>query len=102
MAEKNYNATALLFKVVDAKFKRDDADTPIRRMTPTEFAQICRQCEVSHNTAYLLATFALALTDGMIGERDKITAIVGGKEGGALGGCLIVQVEELCRALGGT
>ena len=99
MENKNFEAATKLLKVVGAKFKRDDADTPIRRITATEFAQICKQCEVNHNTAYLLATFALALTGGMIGERDKVTDIVGGKEGGALGGCLIVQVEELFRAL---
>lgn|GEM_PF-3316781 len=102
MENKNLEAATKLLKVVDVKFRRDDPGTPIRILTPTEFAHICKQCEVNHDTAYLLATFALALTGGMIGERDKITAIVGGKEGGALGGCLIVQVEELCRALGGT
>lgn len=101
MENKDFDAAAKLLKVVDARFLREDACTPIRRITPTEFVQLCKQCEVSPNTAYLLATFAVALAGGLLGEKEAVAVAVGGKESGALGGCLIVQVEELRRAMGG-
>lgn len=84
-----------LFEAIKNKLGQDTGETPVKCITPGEFANMCADHGIDHQTAYDLATFAVSLVRGMLGNHADITAIVGGSEGGTLGGELIVQVESL-------
>ena len=77
------------------KFGQGTGETPVKCITPAEFREVCTAYGIDNGTAYDVATFAVSLVRGMLKAPETVTAIVGGSEGGTLGGELIVQVESL-------
>ena len=101
MTKKQNEAVALLLKAIQDYFESEENNperqerTPVHTIPPRMFAAICKNLGVDASTAYFLATFAMSLTRGMIQEPGSVAAIVGNVDGGAMGGELIVQVEDL-------
>lgn len=94
MTEK-YQSIAGMFEAMKKKFGQGTGETPVKCITPAEFREVCTAYGIDNGTAYDVATFAVSLVRGMLGNHANITAVVGGSEGGTLGGELIVQVESL-------
>lgn len=92
---ENYYAIAGLFEAIKKKFGQGTGETPVKCIIPAEFREVCTAYGIDNGTAYDLATFAVSLVSGMLKAPDTVTAIVGGSEGGTLGGELIVQTEDL-------
>lgn len=91
----NYQPIAGMFEAIKNKLGQGTGDAPVKCITPAEFREICMNYGVDNDTAYNVATFAVSLVCGMLKEPETVTDIVGGSEGGTLGGELIVQVENL-------
>ena len=101
MTKKQNEAVALLLKAMQDYFDDEEQNqeraerTPVHTIPPRMFAAICKNLEIDTSTAYLLATFAISLTRGMMQEPGDVTAIVGDADGGAMGAELIIQIESL-------
>ena len=93
MAE-NYQSIVGMFEAIKNKLECT-GDTPVKCITPAEFRELCTTYGIGNGTAYDVATFAVSLVRGMLKAPETVTAIVGGSEGGAKGGELIVQIESL-------
>ena len=94
MTEK-YQSIAGMFEAIKNKLGQGTGDTPVKCITPAEFRELCTTYGIDNGMAYDVATFAVSLVRGMLKAPETVTAIVGGSEGGALGGELIVQIESL-------
>lgn len=92
---ENYQSIAEMFEAIINKFGQCTGETPVKCITPEEFREVCTANGIDNGTAYDIATFAVSLVRGMLKTPGSITAIVGGSDGGAMGGELIVQVEDL-------
>ncbi len=101
MTKKQNEAVALLLKAIQDYFESEENNTerkertPVHTIPPRMFAAICKSLGVDASTAYLLATFAMSLTRGMMQEPGDVSAIVDGAVGGTMGAELITQVESL-------
>ena len=101
MTKKQNEAVALLLKAIQDYFESEENNperqerTPVHTIPPRMFAAICKNLGVDASTAYLLATFAMSLTRGMMQEPGDVSAIVGDADGGAMGAELITQIESL-------
>lgn len=100
MTKNQIEAVAALLEAMQAYFDCEEKEqhpqerTPIRTMSPKIFSAMCTRLKVSNETAYLLASFALALAKGMAENPGDIPAMCGGTES-PRGGELIVALEAL-------
>jgi len=91
---KDNCSIADLFEAIKIKLGQDTGETPVKCITPGEFANMCASHGIDHQTAYDLATFAVSLVRGMLKAPGEVTAIVGDADGGVMGAELIIQVES--------
>jgi hypothetical protein len=101
MTKKKLEAIGRLLEAAVQTFNDEEQNqeraerTPVHTIPPRMFAAICKNLKIDTSTAYLLATFAMSLTRGMMQEPGDVTAIVGDADGGAMGAELIIQIESL-------
>lgn len=98
MTKKQTIAIALLFDALKTYFDTEEKErkpqdrTPIHTLKSKMFAALCKTLDIDCETAYLLSAFAIALTKGMVENKDDITQICGGDY---KGGNLITALEAL-------
>lgn len=89
---ENYYAIAGVLEAIKNKFEQQDGDTPVWEISPVEFREVCVAYGIDAETAFDMASFAIALVKGMAKNPKDVASMC---SGGHFGSSIIVAFEDL-------